>query len=524
MEDITHCFDCDSHSNEHLCMCEDCLKFYCNVCFEKHKLNSPSHNPLDTSTAQSLITDPTAPILRPLVPLSQDLQSFSSTLHKFKESIVETRDKLIQTLYSKTEKAIAKVDKILADIEIKSMLIQTHMKRQIDVVNLLLKGYQEEGLQGILNIPQHIRINYKPAYKSIHQLFQITNRELNERDIEHYSKEIEYLNQSLSNKDNELSDLRQKYFQQLVLNKSLKKNIKNLETIRTHSQSARSSVRYLSDDIFKFLQRGDQAGLLNRAYHYQNQASKRYIYFPVDNSQSLMQYDISTLSTTCYDLSKAISTQFNLTSLCILSNGDIFMAGGYYENRYLSDCYLYRLAFRDCIQLADMQIPRSSPGLVYHKNSVYSFGGYNKATLKSAERYELYEDAWRFLPEMKSYRINPACISYKNRILILGGGISTAEIFRISNSEYTEVEWNISCDEIVGGIKDKNIYIVSNERIYLMDTKLNVVDKFDNSKKNAVCAGSNVVIDEEGISFYNRRIMNCEKFYLKNTRSELVLI
>jgi uncharacterized protein YoxC len=524
MEDITHCFDCDSHSTEHVCKCEDSLKFYCTICFEKHKLNSHSQDASNTSIAQSLISDPTSSTLPPLVPLTTDLQSFSQTLHEFKESILETRDKLIQNLYSRAEKAIAKVDKILADIENKSMLIQTHVKRQLDLVDALLKRYQEEGLQGILNIPHHISINYKPASKAIKQLFQITNREINERDIEHYSKEIESLKQALSNKENELSDLHQKYFHQIVLNKTLKKNVKNLETSSTHNQSARSSVRYLSDGIFKFLQKGDQGGLLNRAYHFQNQSTKRYIYFPVDNSQSLMQYDISTLLATCYDLSKAISTKFNLTSVCILFNGDIFIAGGWNENRYLSDCYIYRVAFRDCIKLADMQIPRSSPGLVYHKNSVYSFGGYNKATLKSAERYEIYEDTWRSLPEMKSSRINPACISYKNRIFILGGGSQTAEIFRISNGEYTEISWRISCDEIVGAIKDKNIYIVSDKRIYVLDTKLNVVDKLNNSKKNAICVGSNIVMDEEGISFYNKSIMNCEKVYLNNIRSELVLI
>lgn len=524
MEASTYCFDCESHSTEHVCKCEDSLKFYCTICFEKHKLNCPYHNALDASTAQSLITDPTSSILYPLLPLTQDLESFSQTLHKFKGNILETRDKLIQTLYSKAEKAISRVDKILADIESKSMLIQTHMKRQMDVVNILIKGYQEQGLQGILNIPQHISINYKPAFKAIKQLFNISNREMNEINIENYSKEIESLNQILSNKENELSNLHQKYFQQVVLNKTLKKNIKNLETISTRSQSARSSVRYLSDGIFKFLQRADQGGLLNRAYHYQNQAAKRYIYFPVDNSQSLMQYDIFNLSATCYDLSKAISTQFNMTSVCILSNGDIFIAGGCNGNSYLSNCYLYRVAFRDCIQLADMQIPRSCPGLVYHKNSVYSFGGYNKATLRSAERYEIYEDTWRLLPEMKSYRVNPACISYKNRIFILGGGIQTAEIFRVSNGEYIEVEWKISCDEIVAGMNDRNIYIVSDKRIYMLDTQLNVVDKWNYSKKNAICAGSNVVMDEERISFYNRRIMNCEKVYLKNSKSELVLI
>mmetsp|Transcript_23074 Transcript_23074/g.22844 ORF Transcript_23074/g.22844 Transcript_23074/m.22844 type:complete len:115 (+) Transcript_23074:1009-1353(+) len=76
-----------------------------------------------------------------------------------------------------------------------------------------------------------------------------------------------------------------------------------------------------------------------------------------------------------------------------------------------------------------MRYARSFPGMVYHKDAVYVFGGENdNGNLRRCEKYDLIEKTWVDLPDMQSMR-SAFTISIVNGKFYIIGDSRVIEIF-----------------------------------------------------------------------------------------------
>ena len=140
---------------------------------------------------------------------------------------------------------------------------------------------------------------------------------------------------------------------------------------------------------------------------------------------------------------------FNQTSAaCAAVNGKIYAVGGLtgFQNvtGYVS---AYDPTTDSWTPLAGMPTPRAGFAVATFNNKIYTFGGYTyvnnvQTASNAAQVYDPATNTWAILPNLPTARYQPGCAVLNNKIYILGGYISPANIaptVLATNEEYDPI-------------------------------------------------------------------------------------
>jgi hypothetical protein len=103
--------------------------------------------------------------------------------------------------------------------------------------------------------------------------------------------------------------------------------------------------------------------------------------------------------------------------------------------KYVSTSFLIDISTFEVEKLPNMHKTRAGGGLIYHKGTVYVFGGDNEnkqgkdfADLRECEKFTLTERVWVELPDMSSPRRSFTPFLLKEIVYIAGGGGADAQV------------------------------------------------------------------------------------------------
>jgi hypothetical protein len=113
---------------------------------------------------------------------------------------------------------------------------------------------------------------------------------------------------------------------------------------------------------------------------------------------------------------------FKCTNLCVLPEGNLFIAGYHFPLK--GTCYIYDPRSNTIENIPDLNKPRGFIGLIYYKYFVYAFGGIGKHSnnMKTAHKFDMKHRCWKRIHDMSVARSYPQCIVIENLIYIIGGG------------------------------------------------------------------------------------------------------
>jgi hypothetical protein len=228
-------------------------------------------------------------------------------------------------------------------------------------------------------------------------------------------------------------------------------------------------------------------------------------------TRSLVSYDVSTQESTTYLLTN-ITHNFKYTSTCALSNGDVMIAGGCHPTN--GDAYLFRYQNKQCYKLASLNHPRGFISLIYHNKKVYAFGGSNVAATKKAEEYNIATNEWRELPDMLQAREGASCVSLRDNIYIIGGGITSIEEFSIDKRAYRMMGLSVSRYGNVGAVVNDKVYIIGHSDLIIANSSLALVNTMEKRWEKLVILLSNVCIEDGSIWYYNHWTSRVESLSL----------
>lgn len=103
--------------------------------------------------------------------------------------------------------------------------------------------------------------------------------------------------------------------------------------------------------------------------------------------------------------------------------------------QYVSTSFLIDISTFEVEKLPNMRMTRAGGGLIYHKGTVYVFGGDNEnkqgkdfGDLRECEKFILTERTWVDLPDMSSPRRSFTPAIWKEIVYIAGGGGAAAQV------------------------------------------------------------------------------------------------
>ena len=147
-------------------------------------------------------------------------------------------------------------------------------------------------------------------------------------------------------------------------------------------------------------------------------------------------------------------------------NNFIYAIGGYDEiqNQFLNKCEKYWILNKEWLDCADMNIARCAfCATVVNNKYIFIFGGYDGTQrLASIEKYVPENDSWYMINTSLRFSLsNCGCFSpYLNKIIILGGGISSGFNHTVEMLDIKSLEW-ISLSYMNEGrdLRNKLVYI-----------------------------------------------------------------
>jgi hypothetical protein len=246
------------------------------------------------------------------------------------------------------------------------------------------------------------------------------------------------------------------------------------------------------------------------------------IYRTIDKTKKLYNYDIMTGEEEVAALDDFVERDFKYSSVCVMPNGDAFIAGGKYKLSNL--CYIYRRELKDCVKVPSLLHARGSISLYYHDDCIYAFGGSTGLNnpSKQAEKFELSTGVWIELAEMLECRENFNCIGYEDRIYLISGcGGQTVEEYNTLTDSYNLVVVNLHDRCNVLGIADDAIYLILDKDLIVMNSEFQVMDQITDCW-NGGWEWSNVVIYENSVFLYNPKDSSIDTFDLSSFNYETV--
>ena len=130
-----------------------------------------------------------------------------------------------------------------------------------------------------------------------------------------------------------------------------------------------------------------------------------------------------------YETKKIDEIQLNLKNLSIncfesfhglLSYKNNFYISGGNDSPTLFCKYFYKDNNKNIAPLKELPSGHSFHGMLGIKSYIYIVSGLNS---KKVERYNILENSWEKLEELKEYRIWPNCLDYKNRYIYVFNGL-----------------------------------------------------------------------------------------------------
>jgi hypothetical protein len=233
----------------------------------------------------------------------------------------------------------------------------------------------------------------------------------------------------------------------------------------------------------------------------------RFIYKVREKTKVIQRIDLEHSTIEHINLSTVLDREFSSTSLCVLGNGEVLLAG--FGNPASEQSYLFTPKTESCIKLPDLNYPRYNTSLIYHKNCVYGFGGMDHAKnrMKSSENINIVDKkSWIILPDMIQARTLCSCIGMDDKIYIIGGGHSSIEIYSLKTNSYQLAEISLSSFLVVSVMIEDRIHIIGKKNYTILTCNLETVAdyRYNNQVNLHACTMGNIVCYKERIYFYNQ--------------------
>lgn len=304
---------------------------------------------------------------------------------------------------------------------------------------------------------------------------------------------------------------------------SLKKSTQLIKEIQSDSQSKQLTISNLNSELDRLNYLLSTTKRRRRpSKHRRQQEHSNIIYRTIDKSKQLYSYDVVTHEQELVNLEDHLDLDFKYSSVCVLPNGDGFIAGG--KHKLSNLCYIYRREFKDCIKVPNLIHARGSISLYYHDNYVYAFGGsigLNNPS-KLAEKFDLSTGTWFQLSEMLESRENFNCIGYNDNIYLISGcKAHTVEEYDILTDSYTFISVNLHDRCNVLGISDETIYVILEKNLIVMNSEFQVFAEITDCWTGR-WEWNSVVIHDQCVFLYNPKDASIDKFDLSSFIYETV--
>jgi hypothetical protein len=240
----------------------------------------------------------------------------------------------------------------------------------------------------------------------------------------------------------------------------------------------------------------------------------RFLFTTIRNKKILLEYDVELDLSTEYDFSDSVQTDFYSTSVCLLPDGRLLLAGGGFAHPS-PETYIIDISYSPpaSIRIGDLNFPRSCIKLICYHDTVFAFGGWDsQIDSRRAECLKWQtQTRWTPLPDMCRPRYDFGYVIRNERIFIVGGSHNTTvEYYDLARNRFVSLNIKVP----YGG----NNTVLYKDKVYVIDhSHINTYDK------NLISLESRYFLDYEFFFAYNSFICssNCvirneSMYYIKS--------
>jgi hypothetical protein len=264
----------------------------------------------------------------------------------------------------------------------------------------------------------------------------------------------------------------------------------------------------------------------DNSHRLQSDSNQSYILYKLnENTQEILKINTLTKTVEFIDCSNdLVDKYFSYTSICLLPDNDIFIAG-FYEP-FSRNCYKFYARSKTISQDQPLREPRYCISLLYHNECIYAFGGRNKAGYLTKTAYVLKPNKrWEPLPNMTYERSGASSIGIKDKIYIIAGYQTSIEIYDIETSMYFVAEVTLPRDFVISCKINDSIYIIGDSFTMLLDKKCVQRDSRDvNGGPSTFYSLTNVAVCGDIVYYYKSHSYLLESLDTISLRRNLVEI
>ena len=155
------------------------------------------------------------------------------------------------------------------------------------------------------------------------------------------------------------------------------------------------------------------------------------LFYVIPRTNKLITLDLPELT----PRETVLNTDFKFKSAsawCKLPSGEIFLCGGVRQRKgatYYKEVVLIDPSTKQLKALPSMKTTRCRHAVTHYKDAIYVFGGYNEALLKSCEKYDIMENVWTALPDLKEGKDCMSVSVWRDRAYLVGYGSNKVEVY-----------------------------------------------------------------------------------------------
>jgi hypothetical protein len=248
------------------------------------------------------------------------------------------------------------------------------------------------------------------------------------------------------------------------------------------------------------------------------ESGDKYLYKISENSTEIHRIDIHTRSLSVINCSNDIHRNFYNTSICVLPNNRLFIAG--FEEPISPRCYICYTENSKCDSVEDLPTPRYYLSMIYHEGFVYVFGGRNRIgnATKTVYRFRLDYGRWETLPDLKRPRSGATCVSLGNKIYVIAGSDTYIEIYDVYSKQSAIAQVDLGSNFAVSFVMKNLLYVIGDTYYMILDKDCKVVQ--EDRKRWKSTSGNytlgNVIVSREVAYYYNNPRYFLEAIQLRN--------
>lgn len=155
------------------------------------------------------------------------------------------------------------------------------------------------------------------------------------------------------------------------------------------------------------------------------------LFYVIPRTNKLITLDLPELT----PRETVLNTDFKFKSACAwckLPSGELFLCGGVRQHKgaiYYKEAVLLDPSTKTLKPLPSMKTTRCRHAVAHYKDAIYVFGGYNEALLKSCEKFDVLENCWSGLPDLKEGKDCVSVSIWKDRAYLVGYGSNRVEVY-----------------------------------------------------------------------------------------------